>query len=110
MARWLTLPGTSVEFSSATPTTNTLDSVTDRVGIAGQVLYVAITTYRGVSHETGERWVQKSATTFVGTSYGTPGPVVMILESGAQSTVEYPEDFGDTFGKEWIRRFYLRGR
>lgn len=43
---------------------------------------------------------------FVGSLHGTPGPVVLVLSSGMQTTVIQPERFGVRFNEDWVRRFY----
>ncbi|ALY10635.1 hypothetical protein FDH86_gp100 [Arthrobacter phage Tank] len=67
------------------------------VGIAGQV---SVTTHvrmtsSGTEHVTG----------FVGSRYGSPGPVIMIM-GHAQIVVVEPERFGQRFDAQWVRRFY----
>lgn len=71
----------------------TLHSIKRRTGIAGQFSLLV-----DVEHEDGRSRVE-----FVGNVNG--GPVVMILESGAQTFVTEPERFG-RFGEDWVRRFF----
>lgn len=67
-----------------------------RSGIAGQVRYaIARKDEHGIHNAV-----------FVGTVYGTPGPVVMIMMDGVQVHVTDPSRFGPSFDEEWIRNFY----
>lgn len=66
-------------------------------GVAGQVAYSVVVTYPGES---------PILATFVGSTYGAPGPVVAVMPSGRQTFVTSPERFGPTFGPEWVRRFF----
>lgn len=72
----------------------TIEKITRKSGVAGQVSYSATVTYG----EHGGRDV----VTFVGSIYG--GPVVMI-SSAFQTFVSGPDRFG-TFGPEWVRNFF----
>lgn len=74
----------------------TVVSVKRRNGVAGQVQWTAVVDRKG----------ERSTVAFVGDVYGTPGPVVMISESGAQVFVSSPGRFGETFGESWVRRFF----
>lgn len=65
-------------------------------GIAGQ-FSVAVT----VSFPEGDDCTAE----FVGSSYGEPGPVIMVSPAGAQTFVTDPGRFGATFGEKWVRRF-----
>ncbi|QWY81394.1 hypothetical protein SEA_RIZWANA_97 [Arthrobacter phage Rizwana] len=65
------------------------------VGIAGQVMVTA-----HVRMESGDM-----VTGFVGSMYGSPGPVIMIMGE-AQIVVDAPERFGERFNSQWVRRFY----
>lgn len=60
-------------------------------GIAGQVVIDAMRDGMRVS--------------FSGSTYGAPGPVVMITETGAQVFVSDPGRFGEKFGTDWVRAF-----
>ncbi len=65
--------------------------------IAGSVNYTAEVTYPGEPmHEV----------TFAGSTYGEPGPVVMITESLHQTFVDEPSRFGARFDANWVRRFF----
>lgn len=67
-------------------------------GMAGQVAVSAT-----VDH--GEHGGQ-DVVTFVGSAYGTPGPVVLVSKTFGQTHVTDPGRFGETFGETWVRRFY----
>ena len=72
----------------------TIGKITKQSGVAGQVSYSVPVTYEDEdTHDV----------TFVG--YRDGGPVVMILEGGAQTFVTDPGRFG-TFGPDWVRRFF----
>lgn len=65
-----------------------------RRGIAGQVAY-------DVTCDDG------SSCTFVGSEYGSPGPIVIILnDPDMQCRIDYPGRFGDKFDREWVERFF----
>ena len=68
-----------------------------RVGIAGQISVTA--AYTGICDE------EEYTRVFVGSTYGDPGPVVMIDEGGHQVFVTDPSRFGERFGTQWVRRF-----
>ena len=78
-----------------------LDTVVHSVrrlsGIAGQITYSAVVEYPGEGCH---------GVAFVGSTYGAPGPVVMVTEAHTQTFVVNPGRFGDTFGPEWVRRFF----
>lgn len=65
-------------------------------GVAGQVCVTGTVTYPGEDPCT---------VTFVGSCYGAPGPVVMCLGQ-TQTFVTDPGRYGDTFGEDWVRRFF----
>lgn len=65
-------------------------------GIAGQVRYNVTRTTEHGTH--------KSA--FVGSVYGTPGPVTAIVMDGAQFHVTEPSRFGPIFNRTWVENFY----
>lgn len=73
-----------------------IEKITRNAGIAGQ-FSVTVT----VSFPEGD----DVTATFVGSSYGEPGPVVMISPTGIQTFVTDPGRFGVTFGEKWVRRF-----
>lgn len=66
-----------------------------RRGIAGQVAYDVVRE---------NEW-----TTFVGSIYGTPGPVVMVGHFGEMFVVDSSR-FGERFDRAWIERFYSDAR
>jgi len=68
------------------------------VGVGGQFGF-----HLTLLHEHTRR---TSTVEFIGSVYGVPGPILMRLQGGIQTWVDFPERFGDTFGREWIRRFY----
>lgn len=68
-------------------------------GVAGQV---AITV--GVDH--GPDFGGIDDVTFVGSAFGTPGPIVLVSHAFGQTFVTNPGRFGETFGEDWVRRFY----
>lgn len=71
-------------------------TITRTSGIAGQVRYnVTRTTDEGT---------YKSA--FIGSEYGTPGPVTAVVMDGVQFFVDSPSRFGEKFNRDWIRNFY----
>lgn len=76
-------------------------------GVAGQVAYAVTTTYSGPA---GDPIGDPTTTTFVGSIYGQPGPIVMILGDGYQTHVVDADRFGSTFDAEWVRRFFTSGR
>ena len=78
-------------------------SLRPRPGIAGQSAVNATVLYEFTDGSTEEVQAQ-----FVGSMYGTPGPVVVMLESGAQFFVDDPARFGGSFGVNWVIEFYLR--
>ena len=65
------------------------------VGLAGQVSITVHTRW-----ESGDM-----VTAFVGSRYGSPGPIIMIMGE-AQIVVDAPERFGERFDAQWVRRFY----
>lgn len=65
-------------------------------GIAGQIQYDVTVRYESGTYQHR----------LIGSAYGTPGPVFVIFEGGAQVRVDSPQRHGDTFGAEWVRRFY----
>lgn len=71
-------------------------SITRTTGVAGQVAYAATVQYPGEPRQ---------AVTFVGSVYGTPGPVVFIMD-GMQAFVIDASRFGEAFDTSWVRRFY----
>ena len=75
-----------------------LGPIKRETGVAGQVAYTVTIT------EDGER----SRVTFVGTVYGTPGPVVMVSHGDGlgQTFVRNPERFGAKFNPAWVRAFF----
>lgn len=66
------------------------------VGVAGQIRYNVTRTTEHGEH--------KSA--FVGSVYGTPGPVACVVMSGVQFFVTEPARFGDIFNRKWVENFY----
>jgi hypothetical protein len=66
------------------------------VGVAGQIRY-------NVTRIT-EHGEHKSA--FVGSVYGTPGPITAIVMDGVQFHVAEPTRFGDIFNRKWVEAFY----
>ena len=78
-------------------------SLRARHGIAGQLAVNATVLYEFTDGSTSEHRAQ-----FVGSGYGTPGPVVIVHESGAQFFVYDPARFGSSFGVNWVAEFYLR--
>lgn len=64
-------------------------------GVAGQVMY----TYRDQNDH---------PVTFVGSVYGSPGPVYLIL-NWSQVRVVRPERYGPVFGRAWVQAFALEG-
>lgn len=64
-------------------------------GAGDQIAVTARVLYGTKSHET----------LFVGSRWGNPGPVVMVLD-GMETFVADPGRFGDRFGAEWVARFY----
>jgi len=67
-----------------------------RSGIAGQKQIDARVAYDGGPDE----WY-----TFVGSVYGEPGPVVMVV--GTYETFVYePSRFGEVFGSDWVLTFF----
>lgn len=65
-------------------------------GIAGQFAYTV-----SLEDEYGD-----SEVSFIGTSYGSPGPVAMTFDTGGTTFVVDPSRFGDTFNRQWIRNFF----
>lgn len=72
-------------------------SLKRHAGIAGQFSITVTAAYPDDAEQT--------TTTFVGSVYGSPGLVVMVLPSGTQSFVTAPERFGSKFGEQWVRNF-----
>lgn len=79
----------------------TLGTIRPARGIAGGVAYSVHVTWTMNDGEVG----YSTDVTFVGSTYGAPGPVV-VIGGGAQTFVSEPGRFGETFDPEWIRRFY----
>jgi hypothetical protein len=77
--------------------TPTIHRLKRQSGIAGQFEITATVEYPGE----GEREV-----TFVGSTYGVDGPVVMISD-GRQTFVSDPGRFGE-FNEAWVRAFFAR--
>lgn len=72
-------------------------SIKDRGIQANQWQIDAVIQYDGEEAQT---------VTFVGTFYGNPGPVVVIDKTWGQQNVRYPARYGESFGPEWIRRYF----
>lgn len=68
-----------------------------RNGVAGQVAY-RVTVDHGPDNG------GQTTCELVGSTYGSPGPVVMI--TSVQSFVTDPGQYGETFDRDWIRRFF----
>lgn len=75
---------------------NVLD-ITRATGIAGQLAYTARVQYDGEP---------VSTVAFVGSLYGSPGPITMLTESGMQTYVTDAGRFGPSLSPEWVRRFF----
>jgi len=68
-------------------------NVTETFGLAGQVSF-------GITYPDG------SQATLVGSTYGTPGPVTLLIEGwSGQQNVAKPVRYGDQFNDEWVTRF-----
>lgn len=76
----------------------TIISIDKTEGVAGQVQYIVTADWQSARY----------THSFVGTVYGDPGPVFLILENGAQVPVAQPERFGVRFNEQWVRQFYAR--
>jgi hypothetical protein len=72
-----------------------LGRITRHNGAGGQVAYSVLVTYPG--EPTAPVW-------FIGSVYGSPGPVVMVTGAG-QTQVTEPGRFGD-LSPTWVRRFF----
>ena len=79
----------------------TIASIRRRSGVAGQVSYTVTTRYE---------YGPEVKTVFMGSVYGTPGPVQCFNAnlSGFDGPVfvDEPARFGDTFDEMWVRRYY----
>lgn len=73
----------------------TVDNLRRENGVAGQIAVSALVTYPDEV---------PAPLTFVGSVYG--GPVTLIDQRGFQYNVSDPGRFGDTFGVEWVKRFF----
>jgi hypothetical protein len=65
-------------------------------GVAGQRMIIAHYKYPGESPQQA---------VFVGTTFGTPGPVVLRV-GGFELFVDSPDRFGEVFDKDWVTTFY----
>jgi len=77
----------------------TLGPIRRESGIAGQIAYSVPVSYPGESTR---------IVSFVGSTYGTPGPVVMVTGPGHadQIVVDSPARHGSTLSPAWVRSFY----
>lgn len=75
--------------------------LTKSEGVAGAVMFT-VTGATDADDQTPDYFTHQ----FVGSIYGAPGPVVLVLGSGMQTTVIQPERFGVRFDEDWVRRFY----
>lgn len=76
-----------------------ITAITKRDGVAGQVAYDVDVDYDGIPF----------STTFIGTIYGGPGPVVMLSGdklAPIETFVTEPERFGPKLNGDWIYAFY----
>lgn len=69
-----------------------------RYGVAGQVSYLAEVDYGG----------EKSQVQFIGSAYGTPGTIIMIVNDN-QTFVQSAGRFGERFGRKWVENFFGGG-
>ena len=49
---------------------------------------------------------EPNVVTFVGSFYGTPGPVTVITDLWGQQNVTNAGRYGDSFGPDWVRRYF----
>lgn len=67
-------------------------------GVAGQIIAWTKVTYPGEP---------ASVVRFYGSTFGSPGPVVMVSGNPAlQTYVDAPGRFGESLDAEWVRRFF----
>ena len=104
MAHHLQLPDTHLIEDENGLTEITVHNVRRQPGIAGQVAFhVDVTTSRYM-HDSEGVWTQRATVTVVGSTYGSPGPVMLII--GPTSVfVDEPSRFGETFDEAWAYRF-----
>lgn len=73
-------------------------SLRRRYGVAGQLSFLAEVEYGG----------EKSQVEFVGSAFGTPGTIIMIV-NGNQTFVQSAGRFGERFGTKWVEHFFAAG-
>ncbi len=81
-------------------TTPKLGPIVRTTGAAGGIAYTVTVVYPPANGGGSVR------VTFIGSTYGTPGPVLMQLGDGSGGFVSHAEDYGDKLSPGWIRRFY----
>lgn len=72
-----------------------LVSLRRQYGVAGQEAWMAEVDYGG----------ETSYVQFVGSPFGAPGPVIMIVNEN-QTFVTAAGRFGERFGRKWIEAFF----
>ena len=78
----------------------TIDVLEQVFGAGGATEFIVTASWQSGSH----------THSFVGSVYGTPGPVFLVLTNGAQVLIEQPERFGVRFNESWVRNFYAPPR
>lgn len=109
MATHLQLPDTRLTETRWGVTETTVHDVRRTGGIAGQTSYsVDVTTTTYPHHdEEGETVTDESTIVLYGSTYGTPGPVVLVTAGFGESFVTDPARFGEVFDAAWAYRFAI---
>ena len=106
MATHLQLPDTRITESAWGMTEITVHDVRKTRGVAGQVAYSVDVTTTTYPHDDGVTVSDESTVLLIGSTYGSPGPVVM-SSGGYQTFVTDCHRFGDEFDESWAYRFAI---
>lgn len=82
-------------------TKTTVESITTKYGIAGEVSRIANVIFPGTTIT--------RAVEFRGSTYGAPGPILMWMHADPRARewrVDAPERFGERFDNDWVCRFF----
>lgn len=107
MATHLQLPDTRITETRWGVTETTVHDVRKSGGIAGQVAFHVDVTTTTYPHEEGETVTDESTVVLVGSVYGSPGPVVLVVNSDQQMFITDPGRFGEVFDAAWAYRYAI---
>lgn len=106
MATHLQLPDTCITETEWGYTETTVHDVRRWGGIAGQVGFNVDVTTCTYPHDEGEFVSDEYVVRLVGSTYGSPGPVVLVWQ-GDESFVIDAHRFGEVFDEAWAYRFAI---